>query len=164
MRCGGIFDYEVKHERLEEVNLEMEDPDIWNDQEKAQALSKERASLDHVVSTLLDDLKQRGLLEETLVVMLTDFGRTPKINGAAGRDHYPNVYSIFLAGGGVQGGQVYGSSDRNGAFPASHACTPADVHATIHNAMGIDPNKFLYDGDRPVPVTDNGTPAAELFG
>ena len=74
---------------------------------------------DHSVSALLTDLEQRGLLDETLVVFLTDFGRTPKINGNGGRDHHPGVYSVALAGGGIRGGQVYGSSDRSGTEPAT---------------------------------------------
>ena len=90
----------------------------------------------HAMSALLQDLDDRGTLEETLVVVLTDFGRTPRINAGAGRDHYPHVYSIAFAGGGTEGGQVYGSSDANGAFPRTHACGPADVHATIFQMLG----------------------------
>jgi len=110
---------------------------------------------DRGVSALLDDLAQRGRLEETLVVMLTDFGRTPRINGAAGRDHYPSVYSIAFAGGGIQGGQVYGSSDDKGAFPKDRACGPPDVHATIFQALGISPRTEIRDNlGRPFPVSD----------
>ena len=100
---------------------------------------------DRSVSALLTDLEQRGLLDETLVVFLTDFGRTPKINGNGGRDHHPGVYSMVLAGGGVQGGQVYGSSDSSGISPGSDACTPADFHATVYKAMGIDHRVELED-------------------
>ena len=96
-------------------------------------------------------------------MILTEFGRTPKINGGAGRDHYPGVYSVVLAGGGIQGGQVYGSSDRIGAHPHSRACKPSDLHATIFNALGIPVNAQLYDTlDRPLPITD-GHPLP-LFG
>lgn len=110
---------------------------------------------DRGTSALLQDLTDRGTLGETLVVVLTDFGRTPNINGAAGRDHYPYVYSIALAGGGVRGGQVYGSSDDKGAFPKSLACTPPDVHATIFQAMGISPRVELRDMlNRPQPICD----------
>ena len=110
---------------------------------------------DQAASALLADLYQRGTLDETLVVMLTDFGRTPRINGEAGRDHYPNVYSVFLAGGGIRGGRVYGSSDGHGAFPARDACTPADVHATIFQALGISPRAEIHDPlGRPFPVSD----------
>jgi uncharacterized protein (DUF1501 family) len=110
---------------------------------------------DRAVSALLGDLSDRGRLAETLVVMLTDFGRTPRINRGAGRDHYPNVYSIFLAGGGIRGGQVYGSSDRLGAEPRDLATGPADVHATIFQALGIPLDAHLHDSTgRPYPLTD----------
>jgi hypothetical protein len=110
---------------------------------------------DRSVSALLADLEQRGLLEETLVVFLTDFGRTPKINNNGGRDHYPAVYSVALAGGGIQGGQAYGSSDSDGAQPASDACTPGDFHATVYKAMGIDSHSELVDEfDRPFQICD----------
>lgn len=109
--------------------------------------------LDQSLSALLADLDQRGSLEETLVVVLTDFGRTPKINGNGGRDHYPAVYSQLLAGGGISGGQVYGSSDRDGAKPKNHPCTPADFHATVYKAMGIPPHKEVYDTEgRPIQL------------
>ena len=97
------------------------------------------------------------------MVFLTDFGRTPKINKNAGRDHYPAVYSLALAGGGIRGGQCYGSSDTSGAQPATNACSPADFHATVHAALGIDPTKELHANDRPVPITDGGKPIASLF-
>lgn len=110
---------------------------------------------DHAASALLQDLYDRGTLDETLVLVLTDFGRTPRINGAAGRDHYPNVYSVAFAGGGTQGGQIYGSSDANGAFPASDACGPPDVHATAFHMLGISPRAELIDPlGRPFPVSD----------
>ncbi len=110
---------------------------------------------DRGASALLKDLADRGTLDETLVAVLTDFGRTPRINGGAGRDHYPDVYSVVLAGGGIQGGQVYGSSDNQGAFPKSQACSPADVHATIFRLMGISPTATIHDLlGRPFPVSD----------
>ena len=100
---------------------------------------------DRSVSALLTDLEQRGLLEETLVVILTDFGRTPKINNNAGRDHHPAVYSVVLAGGGIRGGQAYGSSDKSGAEPQTNPCTPGDLHATVYRALGIDHRTELHD-------------------
>ena len=110
---------------------------------------------DRSISALLTDLDQRGMLEETLVVILTDFGRTPKINGNAGRDHYPAVYSVALAGGGVRGGQVYGSSDSHGAKPSDNPCTPGDLHATAYRAMGIDHRTVLHDQlGRPFHICD----------
>ncbi len=110
---------------------------------------------DQGAAALLQDLENRGSLDQTLVVMLTDFGRTPRINGGAGRDHYPNVYSVALAGGGVRGGQVYGSSDNHGAFPRTQPCGPADIHATIFQALGLSPRAELRDPlGRPFPATD----------
>jgi hypothetical protein len=110
---------------------------------------------DRAVSALLQDLAARGTLAETLVVVLTDFGRTPRVNRGAGRDHYPNVYSIALAGGGIRGGQVYGSSDSHGAFPKDQPCGPPDIHATIFHALGISPRAELRDMlGRPFPVSD----------
>ena len=114
--------------------------------------------LDQSLSALLMDLQQRGSLEETLVAVITDFGRTPKINGNGGRDHYPAVYSQLLAGGGIQGGQVYGSSDRDGAKPSDKPCTPADFHATVYQAMGIHPRTEVHDSQgRPFNLC-NGQP------
>lgn len=110
---------------------------------------------DRGVSALLQDLADRGTLDETLVVVLTDFGRTPRINGGAGRDHYPDAYSIAFAGGGIRGGQVYGSTDSKGAFPKTLPCTPPDVHATIFQALGISPRAEIHDAlNRPFPICD----------
>ena len=110
---------------------------------------------DRGLSALLTDLQNRGTLDETLVAVLTDFGRTPKINRSAGRDHYPNAYSVALAGGGIQGGQVYGSSDSRGAFPNTHACGPHDIHATMFECLGISPRATIHDMlGRPFPVCD----------
>lgn len=110
---------------------------------------------DRGASALLNDLDDRGMLDETLVVIFTEFGRTPKINGSAGRDHYPNVYSVALAGAGIRGGQVYGSSDSNGAFPRTKPTTPADLHATIFRALGISPRAEIHDMlNRPFAVSD----------
>jgi Protein of unknown function (DUF1501) len=110
---------------------------------------------DSAVSALLTDLADRGRLQETLVVILTEFGRTPRINGGAGRDHYPLCYSVALAGGGIRGGQVYGSSDRLGALPADQPCEPNDLHATIFQALGIPIDSTLADqAGRSFPITD----------
>jgi hypothetical protein len=111
--------------------------------------------LDQALSALLDDLAARGRLEETLVVLLTEFGRTPKISGSAGRDHYPNCYSVAFAGGGIRGGQVYGASNALGAEPAEKACGPEDLQATIFHALGIDPAFTVHDRDgRPLQACD----------
>ena len=115
-------------------------------------------------STLLDDLSERGLLDETLVIWMGDFGRTPQINKDAGRDHWPQCYSVVLAGGGIRGGQVVGESDATAAYPITRPVSPADVHATVFAAMGYDPHAVTYpshDG-RPLPLSE-GEPIRELL-
>jgi hypothetical protein len=127
--------------------------------------------LDRGVGALIDDLETRGLLEETLVVVTGEFGRTPRIgsstgnvNSRDGRDHWAAVFSAVFAGGGVQGGQVIGQSDRIGAYPASRAYSPADLAATIYQTLGVDPATELRDRlNRPVRLT-TGEPIAPLFG
>src|SRR3981081_2071849 len=94
---------------------------------------------DQGFSALLEDLAQRGILDETLVVCLGEFGRTPRINGQAGRDHWAACNTVVLAGGGITGGQVHGASDRHAAYPVTNPVSPADIAATIYHALGIDP-------------------------
>jgi hypothetical protein len=107
-------------------------------------------------SALLDDLVDRGLLETTLVVWMGDFGRTPTINRASGRDHWPQCYSMVLAGGGIKGGLVIGESDRQAAFPRTFPVTPADIHATVFTALGYDPHSITYESPegRPFPLSE----------
>ncbi len=121
--------------------------------------------LDHGLSSLLEDLKQRGLLETTMIVAMGEFGRTPKINPAGGRDHWPQVWSMLMAGGGIQGGRVIGKTDDIGAFPVERPVTPAEVVATVYHGLGIDLETELPGpGNRPIPVVDYGTqPIMELF-
>ena len=110
-------------------------------------------SLDRALTGLIGDLDDRGMLDETLIVVMGEFGRTPKLNTAAGRDHWPRVFSAVLAGGGVQGGQVIGSSDAVGESPKDRPVTPADLAATIYTLLGIDPKRELHTSDgRPVRV------------
>ena len=112
-------------------------------------------AFDRPAAALLEDLDERGMLDETLVVFLTEFGRTPKINKNAGRDHYPSCYSVAFAGAGIQGGQVYGKSDKSGSEPAENACGPADLHATIFGAFGINHKTTITDRlGRPFPISD----------
>ena len=114
-------------------------------------------SLDRALSALIQDLSERSMLDETLVVVMGEFGRTPKINSQGGRDHWPNVFSVMLAGGGVQGGQIVGSSDALGEFPKERPVTPSDLAATIYTLLGIDPNLELHTSDgRPVRVAPDG--------
>ncbi|MBI2826510.1 MAG: DUF1501 domain-containing protein [Planctomycetia bacterium] len=120
--------------------------------------------LDLAYSALLQDLSARGLLDETLVVMLGEFGRTPKINKAAGRDHWGLCQSVVLAGGGIRGGQVYGSSDAHAAYPKSNPVSPEDVIATTYHALGISPENLVHDREgRPHRISE-GRPLVELFG
>lgn len=114
-------------------------------------------SLDRALHALIQDLIDRRMLDETLVVVMGEFGRTPKINSQGGRDHWPNVFSVMLAGGGVQGGQIVGSSDALGEFPKERPVTPSDLSATIYTLLGIDPSLELHTSDgRPVRVAPDG--------
>ncbi len=123
---------------------------------------------DQGVSALLDDLAHHGLLDETLVVVTGEFGRSPRIGKSAattsdGRDHWPKVFSTAFAGAGVRGGQVIGESDKIGAYPAHSPHSPADLGATIYRALGIDPATELHDKlNRPIRLCD-GSPIAALY-
>jgi uncharacterized protein (DUF1501 family) len=118
---------------------------------------------DQAFSALIDDLDERGLLESTLVVALAEFGRTPRINGNAGRDHWPDCFSVVLAGGGVHGGAVLGASDRIAAYPAADPVTPGDLAATLFERFGLDPATELRDiTGRPYRLAD-GEPLRRLF-
>jgi uncharacterized protein (DUF1501 family) len=108
-------------------------------------------------------LQQRGLLASTLVVALGEFGRTPRINRTGGRDHWPDCFSVVLAGAGIQGGSTYGSSDRLGAYPDSDAVTPGDLAATIFSSFGLDPETQIRDlTNRPYRLAE-GEPIRRLF-
>jgi Protein of unknown function (DUF1501) len=111
---------------------------------------------DQTLPTLLDDLDSRGLLEETLVVWMGEFGRTPEINKNLSRDHWPQCYTALLAGGGVKGGFVYGQSDERAKYPAEKPVKPEDLAATIYYLLGIDPNSEIYDrNNRPLVIGGN---------
>ena len=119
--------------------------------------------VDQAFSALIHDLHDRGLLDETLVVWTGEFGRTPKINKNAGRDHWGKVYSTVLAGGGVRGGIVYGTSDKNGAEPARDPVHVSDFIATVYHALGVPPGTFIHDmNGRPRPIME-GKPIKKLF-
>ncbi len=115
--------------------------------------------LDHVMATLLDDLEERGLLKNTLVVTLAEFGRTPSINSSLGRDHFANAWSCSLSGAGIKGGSVYGKTDPTGNKVIEGEIGAAQLFATIYKALGINPQKNYYVGSRPVPLTNPGTKA-----
>ncbi len=118
---------------------------------------------DSALSALLDDLKQRGMLDDTLVVATGEFGRTPRVNSNGGRDHWPGVWSALVAGGGVRGGQVVGASDSHGAAPAERPIAPAELTATIYHTFGLDLDvPLVADGRGEIPIVD-AKPIEELF-
>jgi len=113
--------------------------------------------LDVALAVLLDDLSQRGMLEETLVIVSSEFGRTPRINADAGRDHWPKVFSVMLAGGGIKGGMVYGSSDATAAEPEENPVSSEDLATTMYHLLGIVADKELMaPGGRPIEIVDGG--------
>ena len=122
------------------------------------------AGMDRAFAALVNDLDDRGLLDSTLVVFLTEFGRTPRINKAGGRDHWGAAGSLFFAGGGVKRGQVVGQTDGQAAEPITHPCTPADVAATMYSALGSDSRGWIMDiQDRPRQILEHGRAIGELF-
>jgi uncharacterized protein DUF1501 len=119
--------------------------------------------VDRAVSALLEDLSVRGLLDDTLVMMFGEFGRTPRINAQAGRDHWAQAMSIMLAGGGVPAGLIHGATDRNGAFVTHHSHSPADFACTIYTLLGIDPHKrYPTPSGQEVPIVGGGTPISDI--
>ena len=129
-----------------------------------ESLDKELPEFDAGFSALVQDMHDRGLLADTLVVCMGEFGRTPKVNKDAGRDHWPGGMLLF-SGAGVKPGQVIGATDREGAFAIEKPMRPADVAYTIYSSLGINPRKHLYTPDgRPVEILDEGRFFEELFG
>ena len=137
----------------------------WDSHEKIFPRHKQLIPpADEGYSALIEDLEARGLLESTLVIGMAEFGRTPKINGNAGRDHWPDCYTITLAGGGIRGGQVHGASDRIGAYPDRDGVTPGDLAATLLWRFGINPSREVHDQTgRPIRLSE-GQPLTGLFG
>lgn len=128
------------------------------------SLPEQAAMLDQGLSALLGDLKQRGMLNETLVVLATEFGRSPKINQNAGRDHHPGAFSGLLAGGGVRGGRFYGTSDEDGHSADENRTSVADFNATIAHALGLPIDKEVHSAaGRPFKVAHDGSPITEIF-
>jgi len=119
--------------------------------------------LDQSFATLLQDLEKNKMLDSTLVVIATEFGRPPEFDAGGGRGHQAEAYSMVLAGGGLKTGQAIGATDDLSKAIVERPVTVPDFHATIHCALGIDPHKNLYAGDRPVPITDQGKPVLEAF-
>lgn len=120
--------------------------------------------LDTAVSTLIADLEQKQMLDRTLIVITTEFGRPPEFDSGGGRGHQGSSFSCVLAGGGLRHSGAYGVTDELSKNIVTDPVSVADLFATIHAAVGIDYAKNLYDGDRPVPITDRGQPIAKLFG
>jgi hypothetical protein len=118
---------------------------------------------DAAFASLIEDLADRGLLEQTLVIMLGEFGRTPRFNKDGGRDHWPSCFSVVVAGGGVRGGQLYGASDKIAAQPVSNPVTPQDLIASLYHCLGIDPHTTIYDLlHRPLTLVE-GKPVSGLL-
>jgi arylsulfatase A-like enzyme len=121
-------------------------------------------NLDQIASALIDDLDCRGLLDSTLVVVMGEMGRAPKVNGAAGRDHWPQCGFSLLFGGGVKQGFILGNTDKQAAYPTDHPVTPGDLVATIYQLLGVDPELMLEDlTGRPIGITHGGRPIVEIL-
>ncbi len=142
------------------------DDDGWDHHAQVfPALRRSLPQLDQAFSTLLLDLDRRGLLATTLVLLLTEFGRTPMVNKSAGRDHWPRVFSVIAAGAGIPGGQVIGASDRLGGEPAARPLTPKDLAATMYAFLGLDSRSdYASNEGRPLRVLDDGQIIRELWG
>lgn len=135
--------------------------DTHNDGQKNQHLLIQQ--LDEALAALIGDLEQRKILDETLVVVATEFGRPPEFDAGGGRGHQSRAFSCVLAGGGLRLGRAVGTTDELGKTIVDRPVSVPDFHATICAALGINPAKNLYAGDRPVPITDGGQPLRELF-
>ncbi len=118
---------------------------------------------DQAFPVLLDDLEQRGLLANTLVLVIGDFGRTPKINFSGGRDHWPRAFSVALAGAGVRGGAVVGSTDKQAGEPVDRPVKIEDLAATVYKVLGIDFQKEYRANGRPVRIVKDGVPVKEIL-
>jgi uncharacterized protein (DUF1501 family) len=141
--------------------------DAWDTHTRNCAILKDvnLPEFDRVYAALLEDLDQRGLLDETLVVVMSEMGRTPRINGNAGRDHWTHCYGMWFAGGGIRGGTVVGESDAQAAYVKDRPVSPADVCATIYDLLGIDPDMTVPDrGGRPLPISNGGRVIREVLG
>jgi hypothetical protein len=139
---------------------------VWDTHERNFPILRENhlPQLDLTYSALMEDLDNRGLLDETLVVMMGEMGRTPKLNGNGGRDHWTFCYSVVFAGAGIRGGTVCGASDQHAAYIKDRPVRIRDICATIYHCLGIDPDMPVYDhGGRPVPVAQGGEAIGEIL-
>ncbi len=137
----------------------------WDTHSKnSESMKKMMPTLVTAYTALLEDLSDRGMLDDTLVVWMAEFGRTPRLNGGGGRDHWGPVFSVALAGGGVKGGAVYGASDKLAAYPKDGRVSPQDLHATIYHCLGIPRDAEIHDGlGRPLAVS-RGEPVKQILG
>ena len=143
------------------------EPEGWDTHEKnfERCRTVLLPSVDQSVSALLDDLAEQGMLDDTLFMMFGEFGRTPKINDKAGRDHWPQAMSIILAGGGTPAGLVYGATDKNAAFVVDQSHSPADFACTIYGLLGIDPHQtYPASNGQPTPIVRGGEPIRAILG
>jgi arylsulfatase A-like enzyme len=156
--------------KLVTVYWHRDDPGVdttWDTHAKNFSQLKERLipQIDQPLASLFEDLSERGMLDDTLVLWTSEFGRTPKINGNAGRDHWGACNTVWLAGGGVPGGQVFGRSDKHAAYPASDPVGPADIAATAYHLLGIPPHSIIHDReDRPHTIAPGNVLSQVLGG
>src|SRR5207248_2422508 len=142
------------------------DYDAWDTHSKNFPILKDNKlpGLDQTYSALMEDLDGRGLLDETLVVVMSEMGRTPRVNANGGRDHWTFCYSVMLAGAGIRGGTVYGASDSQAAYVKDDPVSTADICATIYECLGIDPDTAVPDrAGRPVRVAQGGQPIRDIL-
>jgi hypothetical protein len=129
------------------------------------SLNTKLPPIDSSIAALITDLEQRGMLERTLVIVLGEFGRTPKVNSRGGRDHWSNAMSVMFAGGGTPGGQVVGATDRQGYSPVERALSPENFASTVYRKLGIAPGRIVYTPEgKPVRYVSDPTPIDELMG
>lgn len=142
------------------------DYDAWDTHHKNFQILKNNKlpGFDQTMSALMADLQARGMLDETLICVTSEMGRTPRVNGNAGRDHWTNCYGSLLAGAGIRGGTVYGASDSQAAYVKDKPARPADLCATIYRCLGIDPEMRVPDhNNRPVEIAQGGQPIEEVL-
>ncbi len=153
-----LAEYGVRHIEVSSGGWDTHNGNFVNLPQRAE-------ELDQALAALLDDLNRRGLLRDTLVVLATEFGRTPEINQNEGRDHHPQAFSVLMAGGGIQGGITYGATDERGANVTENKITIPDFNATIGYALGLPLDHVLYSPSmRPFTLADKGKPVVQLFG
>jgi hypothetical protein len=139
---------------------------VWDTHERNFPILKDNhlPNLDQTYSALMEDLDGRGLLDETLIVMMGEMGRTPKLNPNGGRDHWTFCYSVILAGAGIRGGSIYGASDAQAAYIKDRPVHIKDICATVYYCLGIDPEMPVFDhGGRPTPIALGGQPLVDIL-